>query len=114
MKQSEIRFKITLDENNVPADIKWQATDTQNQDLRDCKSIIVSIWDAQQKDTLKIDLWTKEMTTDEMHSHFFQTLLSMADSYQRATKNPFVKEDVKAFAQELAKKTADWENERTN
>lgn len=114
MKTSEIRFKITLDENNVPADIKWQATDTKNQDLRDAKSIMISIWDAVQKDTMKIDLWTKEMTTDEMHSHFFQTLLSMADSYFRATKNPFVKEDIKAFAQTLAKKTADWENERGN
>lgn len=114
MKQSEIRFKINLDEQNVPVDIKWQATDTQNQELRDCKSIMISIWDAVQKDTLKIDLWTNEMTTDEMHSHFFQTLLSMADSYQRATKNPFVKEDVKAFAQTLAKKTSDWENEKNN
>lgn len=114
MKQSEIRFKINLDEQNVPSDIKWQATDTQNQELRDAKSIMISIWDAVQKDTLKIDLWTKEMTVDEMHSHFFQTLLSLAESYQRATKNPFVKEDIKAFAQTLAKKTADWENEKNN
>lgn len=114
MKQSEIRFKISLDEQNVPVDIKWHATDTPNKELRDCKSIMISIWDAVQKDTLKIDLWTNEMTTDEMHSQFFQTLLSMADSYQRATKNPFVKEDVKAFAQTLAKKTSDWENEKNN
>lgn len=112
MKQSEIRFKINLDEQNLPSDIKWQATDTQNQELRDAKSIMISIWDAVQKDTLKIDLWTKEMTIDEMHSHFFQTLLSLAESYQRATQNPYVKEDVKAFAQALAKKTADWESQK--
>jgi hypothetical protein len=52
------------------------------------------------------------MTLDEMHSHFFQTLLSMADSYQKATKNPYVKEETKAFAEMLAKKTADWENSK--
>jgi gliding motility-associated protein GldC len=111
-KQSEIRFKIGLDEKNVPIDIKWQATDTKNQELRDCKSIMVSIWDAAARETLKIDLWTNEMTTDEMHSHFFQTLLSLADSYNRATKNPYVKEEVKAFAEQLAKKTAEWENSK--
>ena len=112
MKQSDIRFKVTLDDNNVPLDIKWQASDSANQELRDCKSIMLSIWDMAQKETLKIDLWTTEMSVDEMHAHFFQTLLSMADSYQRATKNPFVKEEVKAFAESLAKKTADWENEK--
>lgn len=111
-KQSEIRFKIGLDKQNVPVDIKWQASDSKNQELRDCKSIMVSIWDAAQKETFKIDLWTNDMTTDEMHSHFFQTLLSLADSYHRATKNPYVKEEVKAFAAQLAKKTAEWENEK--
>ena len=109
-KHSEIRFKIGLDKQNVPIDIKWQATDSKNEELRDCKSIMLSIWDAAQKETLKIDLWTDQMTIDEMHSHFFQTLLSLADSYHRATKNPYVKEELKAFAEQLAKKTADWEN----
>jgi gliding motility-associated protein GldC len=111
-KQSEIRFKIGLDNQNIPLDIKWQASDSSNKELRDCKSIMLSIWDAAQRETLKIDLWTNEMTTDEMHSHFFQTLLSMADSYHKATKNPYVKEEVKAFAEQLAKKTADWENSK--
>ncbi|MFN8310639.1 MAG: gliding motility protein GldC [Chitinophagales bacterium] len=109
-KQSDIRFRVTLNEANVPLDIKWQATDASNSELRDCKSIMVSIWDAVQKETLKIDLWTTEMTIDEMHSHFFQTILSMADSYHKATKNPFVKEEMKNFAEQLAKKTAEWES----
>ena len=109
-KQSEIRFKIGLNKQNVPIDIKWQASDSKNQELRDCKSIMLSIWDAAQRETLKIDLWTAEMTTDEMHSHFFQTLLSLGESYHRATKNPYVKEELKAFAEQLAKKTAEWEN----
>ena len=113
-KTSEIRFKIGLDNKNIPLDIKWQATDQVNSELRDCKSIMLSIWDATQRETLKIDLWTPEMTIDEMHSHFFQTLLSLADSYHKATKNPYVKEEVKAFAEQLAKKTAEWENSKDN
>lgn len=109
-KTSEIRFKVGLDNQNVPLDIKWMATDSKNNELRDCKSIMISIWDMVQNQTLKIDLWTKDMTTDEMHSHFFQTLLSMSESYAKATGNPFAIEEVKKFAQQLAKKTADWED----
>jgi gliding motility-associated protein GldC len=109
-KTSEIRFKVGLDNKNVPLDIKWMATDSKNNELRDCKSIMVSIWDAVQNETLKIDLWTTAMTTDEMHSHFFQTMLSMSESYAKATGNPYAIEEVKKFAQQLAKKTADWED----
>ena len=87
-KTSEIRFKIGLDANNVPLDIKWMATDSKNNELRDCKSIMISIWDMVQNQTLKIDLWTNDMTTDEMHSHYFQTLLAMTESYAKATGNP--------------------------
>jgi gliding motility-associated protein GldC len=109
-KTSEIRFKIGMSANNVPVDIKWIATDSVNQELRDCKSIMISIWDIHQKETLKIDLWTNDMTTDEMHSQYFQTLLSMTDSYAKATGNPHAVEEMKKFAQQLAKKTADWED----
>jgi gliding motility-associated protein GldC len=73
---------------------------------------MISIWDAVQKETLRIDLWTNEMTTDEMHSHYFQSLLSITESYVRATGNPIAMEDMKKFAQELAKKTADWEDSK--
>jgi gliding motility-associated protein GldC len=71
---------------------------------------MISIWDIHQKETLKIDLWTNDMTTDEMHSQYFQTLLSMTDSYAKATGNPHAVEEMKKFAQQLAKKTADWED----
>lgn len=111
-KTSDIRFKIGLDERNVPLDIKWQASDSKNDELRDCKSIMISIWDAMQKETLRIDLWTNEMTTDEMHSHYFQSLLSITESYVRATGNPVAMDDMRKFAQELAKKTADWEDSK--
>jgi len=109
-KTSEIRFKVGLDERNVPLDIKWSATDSKNSELRDCKCIMISIWDVAQKQTLKIDLWTNNITTDEMHSHFFQTLLSVTESYVKATGNPVAMEEVKNFASSLARKTAEWED----
>ncbi len=114
MKNSEIRFKITLDERNLPQSIKWQASDSQHNELKDCKTMMVSIWDAVEKTNYNMHLWTTDMTTDEMHSHFFQTLLTYADSYHRATGNPHVKEAMKKFTNELAGKTADWEIAKQN
>lgn len=109
VKTSEIRFKIGLDEKNIPVDIKWQATDSKYQELIDCKSIMLSIWDPVQNNTLGIELWTNEMSTDDMHSHFFQTLLKLSQSYQKATGNPFAVKDVQEFCKTLARKTAEWE-----
>lgn len=114
MKTSEIRFKVDLDHQNIPQSIKWLATDSQHQELKDCKSMQISLWDAVEKTTYNIHLWTKDITTDEMHAQFFQTLLSFADSYHRATGNPFVKEEMKKFANDLAAKTAEWEESRIN
>ncbi len=110
--QSEVRFKIGLDERNIPVDMKWMATDNKNNELRDCKSVMISIWDATQKQTMKIDLWTDDFTTDEMHSHYFQTLLTMTESYVKATGNPYAMEMIKKCAEELAKKTSDWEESK--
>jgi len=112
MKNSEIRFKVTLDDRNIPHSIKWQATDSQHNELKECKSMMISLWDVIDKSTFNIHLWTKDITTDEMHAQFFQTMLSFADSYHRATGNPFVKDAVKTLANDLAAKTAEWEEGR--
>jgi len=111
-KTSEIRFKIGLDEKNIPVDIKWQATDSKYQDLVDCKSIMLSIWDPVENNTLGIELWTNQMTTDEMHAHFFQSLVNIAHSYQKATGSPYVQKDMDEFCRTLAQKTAAWEESK--
>jgi|TARA_B110000914_G_C15068854_1_gene267519 hypothetical protein len=33
MKTSEINFKVTLDENNIPLDIIWEANDAEKKFL---------------------------------------------------------------------------------
>ncbi len=111
-KTSEIRFKIGLDEKNIPCDLKWQASDSEYKELVDCKSIMISIWDPAQSAALGIELWTNAMTTDEMHSHYFQTLINITESYQRATGNPFAIKDVEEFGKALARKTAEWEESK--
>lgn len=111
-KSSEIKFKIGLDENNIPVDIKWKASDSQQEELIDCKAFMTSIWDPMENNTLSIELWTKDMLTDEMHTFFFQSLLNMARAYNKATGNPFVLGDMKQFCEQLAAKTAEWEDQK--
>jgi gliding motility-associated protein GldC len=94
-KKTEIKFEIELDENNVPKEILWTATD--NNDSGKCNSILLSMWDAQEQNTLKIDLWTKEMMVEEMKSFVHQTFLSMADTLEKATNDSKMAKDIKDF-----------------
>lgn len=108
-KTNEIKIKVTLDERNIPVDMKWMATDSEVPQLLDCKAFNLSIWDPVEDNSLGISLWTNSMTVDKMHAHFFRTLLNITGSYVQATGNPIAMEDMKKFCQELAKKTNEWE-----
>jgi gliding motility-associated protein GldC len=102
MKQSEIKFLITLDNNNNPEKIDWSATDASK--FSTSKAVMISLWDAQEKNTLRIDLWTKDMQVDEMNQFYHQNLLSMADSLERATKNAEAAKDMRKFAQQFGER----------
>ena len=100
---SEIKFVVELDENRVPEKLMWSAQDG-GIDLEEAKAIMLSIWDAKSKETLRIDLWTKEMPVDEMKQFFHQTLVAMADTFQRATADEKMAETMKDFCQYFAEK----------
>jgi gliding motility-associated protein GldC len=102
MKQSEIKFIVTLDNNNNPEKIDWSATDTSK--TSSSKAVMISLWDAQEKNTLRIDLWTKDMQVDEMNQFYHQNLLSMADSLERATKDSETAKEMRKFAQQFGER----------
>lgn len=81
---SEIKFNIELDENRVPEKLTWSAQDGGVQ-AEEAKAIMLSIWDSKAKETMRIDLWTKDMPVDEMKIFFHQTLVAMSDTFKRAT-----------------------------
>ena len=83
MKSSDIRLTVHLDDNHVPERIDWVAED--NQEKSSSKAVLLSLWDAEEKNTLRIDLWTKEMTVEEMKAFFHQNILTLADTFERAT-----------------------------
>ena len=102
MKTSEIKFAVTVDENNLPLSISWEAEGMKESGIS--KSVLISLWDAKENNTLKIDLWTKDMMVDEMKVFFHQTMLAMADTLKRATGEEKMAEDLKDFCAHFAEK----------
>ena len=97
VRTSEINFKVKLNENNVPVAIDWSASDTN--DNSTCKSLMIALWDEKEKNTLKIDLWTKDMLVDEMKQFFHQNLVTMADTFERATGDEKLAADMRDFCE---------------
>lgn len=100
--KNTIRFDIDLDENQIPQNITWQASDNENSG--DCDAAFLTIWDKKDKNTLRIDLWTKDMMIDDMHIFFHQMLLSMSDTYKRATGEDALSKEMKEFAFAIGEK----------
>jgi gliding motility-associated protein GldC len=82
--KSDINIKVGLDENRVPEQIFWSADDGNIKNM-EAKAIMLSVWDSANKDTFRINLWTKEMPVNEMKQFFHQTLLAMTETFETAT-----------------------------
>jgi gliding motility-associated protein GldC len=103
VKTSEISVKVGLNENNLPIAMKWSAADGNVQDAP-AKAMLLALWDPTDNNTMKIDLWTKEMSVEEMKQFFHQTLLTMADSFEKATGEHNISEDLRDYCLHFADK----------
>ncbi|MCH2230984.1 MAG: gliding motility protein GldC [Crocinitomicaceae bacterium] len=103
VKTSEIAVKVGLNANNLPIGMKWTATDGNIVDSP-AKAMMLSMWDHTQNNTMKIDLWTKDMSVEEMKQFFHQTLLTMADSFEKATGEQNICEDLRDYCYHFADK----------
>ena len=104
MKTAEIKLTIQLDDSNVPESIMWESTDAQNKEALAVKSMMLALWDQNYKNTLRIDLWTKDMPVDEMKRFFYETLMTMGDSFLRATGEKLIVEDLRDYCAHFADK----------
>ena len=104
MATSTITIDVSLDEQKMPENISWRASETSAEEDRKAKAMFLSFWDGEDKAALRIDLWTKNMMIDEMADFFYQTLMTMADTYRRATQNEEMSDDMKKFAKEFYNK----------
>lgn len=101
--KSEIKIEIELDENRVPEKLHWTAQDggIENEET---KAMLLSVWDIKNKESLRIDLWTKDMPVDEMKVFFHQTLVSMSETFNRATQDEKMSATMRDFCDYFAEK----------
>jgi len=98
MHTSTITIDVHLDKDKVPEQISWQASDSTADMAQKAKAMMVAFWDGADKSALRIDLWTKDMMVDEMADFYYQTMMAMADTYDRATQHHELVADMKKFA----------------
>lgn len=100
---SKIELNVELDANRVPEKLQWTAEDggVKNQEA---KAVMLSVWDSKVQETLRVDLWTKDMPVDEMKVFFHQTLVAMSDTFQRATQDERMTATMKDFCDYFAEK----------
>lgn len=100
---SKIELNVELDENRIPEKLSWTAQDGGISNA-DAKAIFLSVWDAKAKESLRIDLWTKDMPVDEMKLFFHQTLTAMSDTFMRATQDEKMTATMRDFCDYFAEK----------
>ncbi|HEY8396688.1 MAG TPA: gliding motility protein GldC [Flavihumibacter sp.] len=107
MQQSTITIDVELDHEKIPSQISWSASASTVDQAQKAKAMMLAFWDGAEKTALRIDLWTKDMMVDEMADFFYQTLMTMADTYNRATRNEEMVNDLRNFARDFYKKFQD-------
>ena len=101
MRQLTITIEVALDEKNIPENIVWKATDSTAGQAQKARAMMLSFWDAADKSALRMDLWTKDMMVDEMADFYYQTFMTMADSFERATHQQELVDLMKNFAKDF-------------
>lgn len=100
MKRSEIKLRVDRSDDGIEA-IRWEADEAPVPGEQEAGAMLLALWDPTARNAMRIDLWTKEMTVQEMNEFVFQTLMSLADSYQGATRNKDLAAELKLFARDF-------------
>ncbi len=101
MKQAQIRLHIELDEENLPDKIFWEASDTPKNGVKEAKSMNLSLWDGELRETIRIDLWAKDMLEDEMKLFVIDSMAGMADTIQSATGDDLMAQEIHQLCEKL-------------
>jgi len=102
-KTTSINIQVSLDENNVPEKMQWTAQDggIENEETQ---AMLLSFWDAKTQETLKMDLWVKEMPVDQMQKFFHQTLVALSQTFFKATQDEKMTATMQDFCDYFAEK----------
>ncbi len=101
MRKTHIYFEVELDGRNIPTSIHWQASDKPESAPTETKSVNIALWDPNEKNTLSIYLWTKDMPVHEMKRFYIDCLGSMAQSILKATGDTFFADQTHELCERL-------------
>ncbi|HEY5689653.1 MAG TPA: gliding motility protein GldC [Yeosuana sp.] len=101
--KSKIELNVELDANRIPEKLFWTAQDG-GVSHQEAKAMMLSVWDSKAQETLRIDLWTKDMPVDEMKVFFHQTLVAMSNTFNKATQDEKMTATMKDFCDYFAEK----------
>ena len=101
MSENKITIVVSTDENHVPTDMVWSAEggDIKN---RHAKALAIGMWDKEDRSTMNMELWTKDMSVDEMKMFVCDNMMTLANTLEAATSDKGHAEAMRGFTRELA------------
>ena len=103
MKKSEIKILVELDKDNIPEKITWDADEKDKPGASETKSMTLSLWDHENKSTLRIDLWSKDMPVDDMKRFYIDCLGGLSQSLLNATGDEYMSGEINSVCDKLVK-----------
>jgi len=102
MRNSKISFDVSLDKDHVPEKITWNATDNpQGMGKKETKAVSIALWDHNEKHSLRIDLWVKDMPVNEMKNFYIECLAGLGDSIKRSTNDDTMAREIHELCEKL-------------
>ena len=100
-RTSEIQLTVTTDANKVTTAIHWSASDGGKQDEK-AKALALNLWNGREAET--IHLWDKDMSVVEMKEFVCQSIMTLADTLEKATQDTRAAGAIRGFTSELAER----------
>ena len=103
-KKERLTIDVSMDDNLIPESIEWKSSQ-ENKPSQTASAALIYFWDAKKNETFNLDLWTKEMSVEEMNKMMFQTLMTLANTYERATNEDQMANAMRDFGQFFGERT---------
>ena len=100
--ESHIDIRVELDEQRIPVRIFWQAEEDSEAAPKETKALYLSCWDDVHQQTLRMELWTKQLRIEEMKRFYIDMLGSMSQGILSATGDAYMSEQLKKLCKEFA------------
>ena len=103
-KKEKFSVEVVMDENLIPEELEWHSSEGNGQSDK-ASAALIYLWNAQKNETFSLDLWTKKMSVEEMNKMMFQTIMTLANSYEKATSEDQLANAMRDFAEFFGEKT---------